>query len=160
GTQGRDLQYFEERDPAVFQPGATVSSTNARRPLAPTYASLIEMNNDGISNYHSLQLTLEKRFSPRFSVISNYTYSKSLDNQSVDNQFTVSNPDPFVPDFNYGLSDFDTPHNLSVWGIWDLPRLSGKPWLLRAAVGGWETAGALRSEEHTSELQSLAYLVC
>ncbi len=142
GTQGRDLQYFEERDPAIFQPGATVSSTNARRPLAPTYASLIEMNNDGISNYHSLQLTLEKRFSSRFSVISNYTYSKSLDNQSVDNQFTVSNPDPFVPDFNYGLSDFDTPHNLSVWGIWDLPRLSGKPWLLRAAVGGWETAGA------------------
>jgi len=143
GTQGRDLQYFQERNPAVFKTGATVSNTNSRRPLAPTYASLIEMTNDGISNYHSLQLTLEKRFSSRFSIVSNYTYSKSLDNQSVDNQFTVSDPDPFDPHFNYGLSDFDTPHNLSIWGIGDLPRLSGMPWLLRAVAGGWETAGAL-----------------
>jgi hypothetical protein len=142
GTQGRDLQYFQERNPAIYKTGATVSNTNARRSLAPTYASLMEMTNDGISNYHSLQLTLEKRFSSRFSLISNYTYSKSLDNQSVDNQFTVSDPDPFDPHFNYGLSDFDTPHNLSIWGIYDLPRLSAAPWLLRAVAGGWETAGA------------------
>jgi hypothetical protein len=86
---------------------------------------------------------LEKRFNSRFSLISNYTYSKSLDNQSVDNQFTVSDPDPFDSHFNYGLSDFDTPHNLSIWGIYDLPRLNAAPWLLRALAGGWETAGAL-----------------
>lgn len=142
GTQGRDLQYFEERNPAIYSAGATVGNTNARRPLAPTYASLMEMTNDGVSNYHSLQLTLEKRFSSRFSLISNYTYSKSLDNQSVDNQFKVSDPDPFDPGFNYGLSDFDTPHNLSIWGIYDLARFNGAPWLLRAVAGGWETAGA------------------
>jgi len=142
GTQGRGLQYFQERNPAIYGAGATVGNTNARRPLAPTYASLMEMTNDGVSNYHSLQLTLEKRFSSRFSLISNYTYSKSLDNQSVDNQFTVSDPDPFDPHFNYGLSDFDTPHNLSIWGIYDLPRFNGAPWLLRAVAGGWETAGA------------------
>ena len=144
GTQGRDLQYFEERNPAIYQKGtSTGSNTNARRPLQPTYASLIEMTNDGVSNYHSLQLTLEKRFNSRFSLISNYTYSKSLDNQSVDNQFTVSDPDPFDLHFNYGLSDFDTPHNLSVWGIYDLPRLNAAPWLVRALAGGWETAGAM-----------------
>lgn len=142
GTQGRDLQYFQERNPAIYQTGATVSNTNARRSLAPTYASLMEMTNDGVSNYHSLQLTLEKRFSSRFSLISNYTYSKSLDNQSVDNQFTVSDPDPFDSHFNYGRSDFDTPHNLSIWGIYDLPTLNAAPWLVRAVAGGWETAGA------------------
>ncbi|HKT23489.1 MAG TPA: carboxypeptidase regulatory-like domain-containing protein [Terriglobales bacterium] len=142
GTQGRDLQYFDERNPAIFKPGATVSNTNARRALAPTYASLLEMTNDGISNYNSLQLTLEKRFSSRFSIVTNYTYSKSLDNQSVDNQFTVSDPNPFDPHFNYGLSDFDTPRNLSIWGIYDLPQLNAAPWLLRAVAGGWETAGA------------------
>src|SRR5438105_6529758 len=142
GTQGRDLQYFQERNPAVFKTGATVSNTNSRRPLAPTYASLIEMTNDGISNYDSLQLTLEKRFSSRFSIVSNYTYSKSLDNQSVDNQFSVSNPDPFNARFNYGPSDFDTPHNLSIWGICDLPRLNSMPWFLRTVAGGWQTSGA------------------
>jgi hypothetical protein len=143
GTQGRNLQYFQERDAAVYGAGATVSNTNARRPLAPNYASLMEMTNDGVSNYHSAQLTVEKRFSSRFSILGNYTYSKSLDNQSVDNQFTVSNPNPNNPHFNYGRSDFDTPHNLSSSGVWTLPQLNGHNRLLRAAAGGWQVAGSL-----------------
>jgi hypothetical protein len=138
GTRGRDLQYFEERNAAVYGPGATVSNTNQRRPLAPDFASLIEMTNGGLSNYNALQVTLEKRFSRQFAFVANYTYSKSLDNQSVDNQFTLSNPDPYNPRFNYGLSDFDTPHNFSLWGLWDLPRLTRSSWLLRGPLGGWQ----------------------
>ena len=143
GTQGRNLQYFQERNAAVYGTGASVSNTNARRPLAPTYASLMEMTNDGVSNYHSAQLTVEKRFNSRFSILVNYTYSKSLDNQSVDNQFTVSNPTRTDPHFNYGLSDFDTPHNLTSSGVWTLPLLNNHNRLLKAAVGGWQVAGSL-----------------
>jgi hypothetical protein len=143
GTQGRNLQYFQERNAALYGAGATVSNTNTRRPLAPNYASLMEMTNDGVSNYHSVQLTVEKRFNSRFSILGNYTYSKSLDNQSVDNQFTVSNPNPNDPHFNYGRSDFDTPHNLSSSGVWTLPQLNSHNRLLRAAVGGWQVAGSL-----------------
>jgi len=143
GTQGRNLQYFQERDAAVYRAGATVSNTNGRRPLAPNYASLMEMTNDGVSNYHSAQLTMEKRFNSRFSILANYTYSKSLDNQSVDNQFTVSDPNPNDPHFNYGLSDFDTPHNLSSSGVWTLPQFNSHNRLLTAAVGGWQVAGSL-----------------
>ena len=143
GTQGRNLQYFQERNAALYGAGATVSNTNARRPLAPNYASMMEMTNDGVSNYHSVQLTVEKRFNSRFSILGNYTYSKSIDNQSVDNQFTVSNPNPNDPHFNYGRSDFDTPHNLSSSGVWTLPQLNSHNRLLRAAVGGWQVAGSL-----------------
>lgn len=138
GTRGRNLQSFEEKNPAIYGPGATVSNTNQRRPLAPAFASLIEMTNAGLSNYNALQLTFEKRLSRRFAFVANYTFSKSLDNQSVDNQFTLSNPNPFDPRFNYGLSDFDTPHNFSLWGIWDLPRLANSPWEIRGPLGGWE----------------------
>ncbi len=141
GTQGRDLQYFEEQNPAIYKPGATVANTDARRPLAPDYASLIEMTNGGISNYNALQTTLEKRFSHGIAFVANYTYSKSLDNQSVDQQFGLSNPDPFNPDFNYGLSDFDTPHNFSLWGLYELPRLASSSWWIRGPLGGWETTG-------------------
>ena len=143
GSQGDQLQYFDERNPAIYKTGAKTSDTNARRPLAPTFASLVEMTNGGVSNYNALQLTLDKHLGKHLALVTNYTYSKSLDNQSVDNQFTVSNPDPFNPNFNYGRSDFDTPHNLSVWGIWNSPALKNSGWLLRNVAGGWEVTGAM-----------------
>jgi hypothetical protein len=141
GTQGRNLQYFQEIDPAIYSSTATVSNTNARRLLAPTFASLMEMTNGGISNYNSLQATLEKRFNKSFAFVANYTYSKSLDNQSIDNQFTLSNPNPFNNNFNYALSDFDTPHNFSLWSLWNLPKLSQTERFVRAVAGGWEMTG-------------------
>ena len=141
GTQGRDMQAFQEIDPAIYGPGATASNTNARRPLAPTYASMIQMTNDGLSNYNALQVTVEHRFSKGLSFVANYTFSKALDNESVEAQLTVTNPDPFVPRFNYGRSDLDTTHNFSFWTVYNLPSLGSAPHLLRAAFGGWQTTG-------------------
>src|SRR6266404_5321415 len=37
---------------------------------------------------------------------------------------------------------------------------ASRGWSLPAGPAGWRGASPLRSEEHTSELQSLAYLVC
>ncbi|MEO7145384.1 MAG: carboxypeptidase regulatory-like domain-containing protein [Bryobacteraceae bacterium] len=141
GTEGRDLQFFQEQNPAVFGPGATIANTNARRPLAPDFASLIQMTNGGVSNYNALQVTVERRLNRQIAFVANYTYSKSLDNLSVDSQFTVSNPDPFNSGFNYGRSDFDTPHNFSFWGLWDLPKMASSPWLIKGPLGGWEMTG-------------------
>ncbi len=141
GTQGRDLGSFQEIDPAIYGPGATSSNTNARRPLAPTYASMIEMMNGGISNYNAFQVTVEHRFSQGLSFVANYTFSKALDNESADVQLTVTNPDPFVPRFNYGLSDLDTTQNFSFWTVYNLPLLSKAPRFVRGALGGWQTTG-------------------
>jgi hypothetical protein len=141
GTQGRDLASFGEMNAAVYSATATAANTNARRPLAPTYASMIEMKNGGYSNYNAFQLTVEHRFSRGLSFVANYTFSKALDNESADVQLTVTNPDPFVPNFNYGRSDLDTTHNFSFFTVYNLPLLSTAPRLVRAAFGGWQTTG-------------------
>lgn len=141
GTQGRDLQSFDEMDPAIYGPGATASNTNKRRPLSPTYASMIRMTNGGLSNYNAFQLTVEHRLSQGLSFVANYTYSKGLDNESVEAQLTVTNPDPFNPNFNYGRSDLDTRHNFSFWTVYNLPGLAGAPRLVRSAFGNWQTTG-------------------
>jgi hypothetical protein len=141
GTQGRDLQAFQEIDPAIYGPGATLSNINNRRPLAPNYASMIKMTNDGLSNYNAFQLTVERRFSQGLSFVANYTFSKALDNESVEAQLTVTNPNPFVPNFNYGRSDLDTTHNFSFWTVYNLPTLGHAPAFVRAAFGGWQTTG-------------------
>jgi hypothetical protein len=141
GTQGRDLQAFQEIDPATYTATATTSNINARRPLAPNFASMIKMNNEGFSNYHAFQLTVEHRFSQGLSFVANYTFSKALDNESVEAQLTVTNPNPYVPNFNYGRSDLDTTHNFSFWTVYNLPKLSHAPAFLRAAFGDWQTTG-------------------
>jgi hypothetical protein len=141
GTQGRDLQAFQEINPAVYGPGATTSNINARRSLAPTYASMIQMTNDGLSNYNALEITVEHRFSHGLSFVANYTFSKALDNESVEAQLTVTNPNPNVPRFNYGRSDLDTTHNFSFWTVYNLPALSRAPRFVRTAFGGWQTSG-------------------
>ncbi|MCU1259490.1 MAG: Oar protein [Bryobacterales bacterium] len=141
GTAGRDLQYFRELDPAVYSPGATTANTNARRTLSPNFASMIKMTNDGYSNYNALQVTLEKRFTRQLMFVTHYTFSKSLDNESVEAQFTVSSPNPYSTTSNYGLSDFNTPHNFSFWSVWQAPALAGSPAWLRLPLGGWQSSG-------------------
>jgi hypothetical protein len=139
GTQGRDLQSFRELNPAIYGTGATTTNTNNRRPLAPTFSSLIQMINGGYSNYNAAQFTLQRRFAHGLSFVANYTFAKSLDNGSVEAQLTVTNPNPFDPNFNYGRSDHDTPHNFSLLGIYNLPLLTHQNKLIRGAFGGWQT---------------------
>jgi hypothetical protein len=141
GTQGRDLQAFDEMNPAIYGPGATTSNTNNRRPLYPTYASMIQMTNGGFSNYNALQVTVEHRFSKCLSFVANYTFGKTLDNESVEAQLTVTNPDPFLPRFNYGRSDLDTTHNFSFWTVYNLPRFTTAARPIRTLLGGWQTSG-------------------
>lgn len=143
GNKGTHLQTFRERNAAVYGPGATVGNTNARRPRAPYYGSVREMADAGNSVYHSLQFTLDKRFSRNFSVLAFYTFSKSIDDESVNNQFTISNPHPTDTRFNRGLSDYDLPHNFRLSAVVDLPSLSGVSAPLRLLLGGWTITNIL-----------------
>ena len=137
GNKGTHLRTFRERNAAVYRKGATLTDTDARRPLHPNYASMMEMVSDGNSHYHALQVTVERRFSSRFSLLAFYTFSKSIDDESINAQFTLANPNPYDPRFNRGLSDFDVPHNFRLTGIYDLPRLAGSRGLIRHVLGGW-----------------------
>ncbi len=102
-----------------------------------------EMVDTGNSQYHSLQLTVDKRFSRNFSLLAFYTWSKSIDDESANNQFTISNPHPSDGRFNCGLSDFDIPHNFRLSGVFDLPRLRNSNLFLRQALGGWSLLNIL-----------------
>jgi hypothetical protein len=141
GDRGVNLQDNNEQNPAIYAAGATVANTNQRRPLYPTYASLIEMNNAGWSHYNALQLTVEQRMSHRVSFIANYTRSKTTDNQSSDQQLALTNPDPFDPNFNNGLANEDVPNAFLLSGVFQMPAFSSlSPWV-RGIVGGWGLSG-------------------
>lgn len=143
GNKGTHLQTFRERNAALYSSKATVANTNARRPLAPYFASVKEMADAGNSNYHSLQVTLDKRLSRHFSILTFYTFSKAIDDESVNNQFTISNPNPYDNRFNRGVSDFDVPHNFRLSAVFDVPSLSGSPLPMRLLLGGWSISNIM-----------------
>lgn len=139
--RGVNLQDNNEQNPAIYGPGATVSNTDQRRSLYPTYASMIEMNNAGWSHYNALQLTLEERMSHGVTFVANYTHAKTTDNQSTDKQLSLTNPDPFDLDFNNGVADEDVPNAFFLSGVGELPTLRFYPRWLRAVAGGWGLSG-------------------
>jgi hypothetical protein len=143
GDRGVNLLDNNEMDPAIYGPGATEANTNQRRPLYPNYASIIEMNNEGWSHYNALQVTVEKRTSHGLSFVANYTHSKATDNQSIDEQFTLTNPDPFNPSFNNGRANEDVPNAFYLSGVGEVPTLHSAPRAVRAIAGGWGLSGII-----------------
>ncbi len=143
GNKGTHLQDFHERNAAVYGSGATVGNTQARRPLSAYYASIMELTNSGDSVYHSAQITVDKRFSRNFSVLGFYTFSKAIDDGSVNSQFVLANPNPYNGRFSRGVSDYDIPHNLRITGIYELPRLAAAPGWMRRTLGGWSISEIL-----------------
>jgi len=110
------------------------------------------------SNYNSGQFTLRKRFSSGFSMTANYTLSKSLDITSAaesrgerpSNNEGLSH-DPYNPEFQYGLSDFDRRHQFNGNALVELPFGRDKwiganvPSVVNHIIGGWDVSGILQA---------------
>ena len=112
----------------------------------------------GNSNYNALQASLRKQVSRGVQFDINYTYSKSIDITSQTARVgaiysglvgnTIINP--FSPNLNRGVSDFDTTHQFNADWLADLPFGRGNRFatkvggLLDAVIGGWQITGIAR----------------
>ncbi len=105
-------------------------------PAGGTTTGLRTRNSKGTATYHALQLRFEKRFSHGFTLNAAYTYSKSKEK--------VSYLNPTDTQREERLSASDTPHRLSVSGIFELPFGKGRKWgsrwtgLGNGILGGWQ----------------------
>jgi hypothetical protein len=96
----------------------------------------------GRSNYHSMQVTLERRFINGWTIKANYTLAKALDDAPQttggQHQNRVRNPlgDPDI----YGPSDFDRRHRLVSTLVWQIPAPYEQA-ALKHLLGGWELTG-------------------
>lgn len=139
GSKGTRLLNSPEINPGVYGPGATAANVNQRRIYQPI-GGLQLASGSGWSKYQSAQFTVQKRFSQGFSILANYTISKSIDISSYATaEGNSTGPDPFNYNNNRGLSDFDTPQRLVVSGIVEHPRLEGKNPVMRTILGGWQS---------------------
>lgn len=99
----------------------------------------------GISTYNSLQLGLRKQLSKGLQMITSYTWSHSLDEQSGLGLFFNGN-DPLQPHLSYGNSSFDRTHVFITSFVYDLPKPAGKKSMYAPAVNGWQLAGVITAQ--------------
>ncbi|PYR70056.1 MAG: hypothetical protein DMF88_03990, partial [Acidobacteria bacterium] len=72
GSRSRQERLTIQLNPAIYVPGATTATTDARRPLQP-YGGISDYEQTGWSDFDSFQTTVNKRFSHGWSLNANYT---------------------------------------------------------------------------------------
>ncbi|MBY0506703.1 MAG: carboxypeptidase regulatory-like domain-containing protein [Bryobacteraceae bacterium] len=127
-----------------FQASANDPTTNRPLPLNflrpyPGWGNLLMREPAGSSNYHSLQVSANRRFAKQLQYGISYTWSKSLDYNSDDgNAVSVLVP---VRIWNYGLSAFDRTHVAKVNWLYDLPNWTTGPRIAKRLVNDWQFSG-------------------
>ncbi len=140
GTLGRHLWSLFDANEKT--PGLT--SVPSRSPF-PEIGIIQTVQGGDVSNYNSGSVKITKRFSSGLTVISSYTYSKSLDDASA----IRGQGDTIFPQnsrclmCDYGRSAFDLRHRWISSILYDLPFGSGRAFLNRGGVvnellGGWQ----------------------
>ena len=92
------------------------------------------------SNYHSLQVSAQHRFSGASQINLAYTWSKNLtDNQT--SSVSAAPQDANNIRAEYGRAVLDRSHVLSMNYIYELPFFKGRSDLAGRALGGWQVSG-------------------
>lgn len=133
GNKGTFLQYYVDENPAIYMPGATVGNTQQRR-VYPNFSRVRRTDSGGNSVFHSLQVNMEKRFAQGYSLLTNYTWSRTIDDGNGGNDLA----NPFDRRQNRGLATEDVEHNFKFSNIYELPRFSSYRFVSKL-VNGWQT---------------------
>jgi outer membrane receptor protein involved in Fe transport len=92
------------------------------------------------TEYHGMQLQVNRRFKDGFSGQVSYTLGKAMDNGS-DVQVAGSPVDARALDLEWAVSDFDVRHRLVFNWLWALPYFRDSGGVKGALLGGWQING-------------------
>jgi hypothetical protein len=137
---------FGFRDANESIPGLTPLAT--RTPYS-TFGIIQMVNDAGNANYNAASVKLTKRFGAGVSMVTSYTYSKSIDNTSgirVQGYDTLYPQNSDCGQCERGLSSFDTRNRLITSVLYDIPVGKGRAValnspFLNAIAGGWQVGG-------------------
>ncbi|MEO6723880.1 MAG: hypothetical protein ABIP14_01130, partial [Blastocatellia bacterium] len=105
---------------ASTTPGATALTDVFFAPYQGFSNSIRLLEGAENSNYHSLQVSANRRFSKGLLLGGNYTWGHALGTASDD--FAFVRIDQFNHQANYGNQSFDRRHNLTANWVWEVPK--------------------------------------
>jgi hypothetical protein len=105
--------------------------------------------NDGESEYHAMQVKVDRKFLNGILISNSYTLGRGLDYTSENGGIGT----PIDYDLSWGRSDFDRKHNYVLSAIYELPWGPGKKWLSDGMtgklLGGWQLSGLFQAQSGT-----------
>jgi hypothetical protein len=106
--------------------------------VTPNFAALSLTTNSATSDYHALQIKLQRRLSRGVQGLASYSWSHSIDNASTDAFASrLNTPEGLaIPNIDRGNSDFDIRHSFTAGLTADL-RAPGTNRAVQALLGGW-----------------------
>jgi hypothetical protein len=138
----------------INAPDPGPGSPASRRPLrliAPNVVNLTWADTTGCSNYHSLQVAMEKRFSGSLGFLTSYTYSHSIDNVPLQQGGGADGPMP--QDIRYRFLDrassaFDIRHQFTESFNYVLPvgrrkKIDFRSAWIHGLLGDWQLNGII-----------------
>ena len=146
GNVGRHLDWGSNINAAPAGPGPLLE----RRPYYQKFGLDQPINNlcnCMSSNYNSLQVVVEKRFSKGYSFNSSYTWAKALDRELGGFGWSEQSINPYDANGSYGISTYN---RASVWTLghsWQLPYGKGTPYgtnaigMKKVLLAGWNFNG-------------------
>jgi len=99
---------------------------------ACTFGNINQTNSAGNSNYNALWVTVDKHYSRGLQFLASYSYSKSLDYNSLSTGETYVLQNAYNPRGDYGPSEFDVRHRFVLSGFYELPFKGNR------LVDGWQ----------------------
>jgi hypothetical protein len=149
-VQGRNLNSIPAG--ADFLP-KNLDPTTGRAAAAAFLRPFLGYNNisyygyGGNSSYHSLQTTVNRRFSRHLQYGFAWTWSKAM-NYSDQNADLVSNVvDPRI--WNYGKANYDRTHIVKSSFTYDVPSRHWRNSVVRGALDSWQVSGVVTMQSGT-----------
>jgi hypothetical protein len=136
----------ENQDPTLAAstlPGQNALDANFLRPYQG-YGNINMRLYDANSNYHGLQTQIDRRFANGLFLNANYTFSKALDTQDGNGDF--SRIDGLDKQANYGPAGFDRRHIFNFNWVYQVPKRENAGVLLGGLVNNWQISGGYRLE--------------
>lgn len=147
GSKSSHLKGEYDQNAPIYNPNLTLAENRAsiddRRPIKG-YSRIDRFFHGLNSTYEGLQVSLDKRYSHGFTVLTSYTWSKALDYQSR-NQAAQDAPlsHPFNFFLGHGPTTGHRKHRFVTSYVWDLPGIGQGSPLLKALTGDWKLSGIL-----------------
>jgi hypothetical protein len=144
GSISRKLEFLRAVNETL--PGTTPIAT---RVVYPNFGRIQLVDNSANANYNSGFIKLTRRFNAGLSVLTSYTYGRSVDNSSgirVQGLDTLFPQNSYCAKCEWGLSAFDSRHRFVTSVLWDVPVGRGRQvdvqnTFLNGVIGGWQLGG-------------------
>lgn len=123
GNHGVDIMGSRQFNPAVLEPGATTGNENSRR-LFPGLGAVELASSYVYDEFDSLQLQFTKRVSNGLTLLSNFVWSKTIDDTSSATEGNAGPPNPYNFRSARGPADFDQTFRFTLSMVYALPKFS------------------------------------